>query len=271
MRSHTGSIKTAVTLAAALAALGLISSLLANPPGQRNDNQPWVLLLRNGEIIQGLITHAEDRYRVVVPGGEITVKQSEVLCCCPNIEAVYEQRVKIIRQDSVQDHLELTEWCQRVGLPEQAEDELAQAKAIDPTHPLIPLLERRLKMAAETVEQGEGTGKPVPVGPTAHELDLMVRGMPPRTVEAFAQTIQPMLMHSCATAGCHGQGAGKGFELLHIPAGTNASRRLTQRNLYAVLGYVDRNNPANSPLLTAPRRAHGTARAPIFTDRQLSQ
>ena len=33
----------------------------------------------------------------------------------------------------------------------------------------------------------------------------------------------------------------------------------------------DRNNPSESPLLKMPKRAHGTARAPIFTDRQLVQ
>jgi hypothetical protein len=53
-----------------------------------------------------------------------------------------------------------------------------------------------------------------------------------------------------------------------VSAGEGAHRRLTQRNLYAVLQYVDRENPAQSPILTLPAAPHGTAKNPIFTDHQ---
>jgi hypothetical protein len=53
--------------------------------------------------------------------------------------------------------------------------------------------------------------------------------------------------------------------------GSLPNRRITQRNLYSVLGLINHDRPADSPLLQAPIRPHGTARAPIFTDRSLAQ
>jgi len=53
--------------------------------------------------------------------------------------------------------------------------------------------------------------------------------------------------------------------------GKASGRRLTQRNLYALLQYVDRENPAESRLLKAINGPHGTSRSPIFSDRQASQ
>ena len=53
--------------------------------------------------------------------------------------------------------------------------------------------------------------------------------------------------------------------------GKQASRRITQRNLYSVLSFVDRDNPAGSRLLTAPNGPHGTAKQAIFNEHQTAQ
>ncbi len=242
------------------------------PSGSNPAAEPeCVLLLRNGQTLQGRVSVADDRYQVFVPGGEIRVRPSEVLCVCRDLQDVYQRKRNIIRLDNVQDRLDLAEWCHQVGLLEEAAEELSQAMVLDPTHPLIPVIERRLKVAAAPWENADSPGKPPARGPSNYELDLMIRGMPPGTVETFTQVVQPMLMNSCAAAGCHGQASTNGFRLLRVPPGGLPSRRLTQRNLYAVLGWVDRNQPGKSPLLAVPVRSHGTARAPIFTDRHVAQ
>jgi hypothetical protein len=268
MRSHTAQFTAIVVATAVLATLAVFSALCGEPPSRGNPGER-VLLLQNGEVLQGTVSLSDGRYQVHVSGGEIDVKPSDVICCCRSLEEAYWQRLRLIQQDSAQARLELAQWCQRAGLAQHAAAELAQARSLDPSHPLIPLLERQLKLAAQNSERGVVAAKAV-AGPTVHELDLMVRGMPPRTVEIFAQTIQPLLMNSCATAGCHGQPGGNKFQLFRIPVGTT-SRRLTQRNLYATLDYLDWDNPMESRLITVPKRAHGTAKAPIFADRQLGQ
>jgi len=230
-----------------------------------------VLLLRNGEMIQGRITRSGDRYEVRVPGGEVYVKAGEVQHECRDVEEVYQRKRALIHGDNAMDHLELTQWCIKAGLLDLAARELAEAALLDPNHPLIPVLQRRLKVVAAPPPAAGPNSRPTPVGPTAQELDRMVRGMPPKTVEMFSQAIQPMLVNNCSAAACHGQAVQNGFRLFRTPANSPPSRLLTQRNLHAVLEWLDRENPEASPLLTYASQAHGTARVAIFTDRQMLQ
>jgi hypothetical protein len=78
-------------------------------------------------------------------------------------------------------------------------------------------------------------------------------------------------MNHCATAGCHGPQSDSGLRLLRSPTGRSASRRITQRNLYSVLPFVDRDNPACSRLLTVPSGPHGDAKHAIFSEHQTAQ
>ena len=72
-------------------------------------------------------------------------------------------------------------------------------------------------------------------------------------------------------SGCHGPLSENGLRLHRIPQDLPAGRRLTQRNIYAVLQYVDRDNPLASRLLTVPTAPHGTAKTPVFTEHQVMQ
>jgi hypothetical protein len=230
-----------------------------------------VLLLRNGEMIQGRVTRCGDRFEIRVPGGEIYVKAAEVQHECRDVQEVYLRKTALIRRDNAMDHFELAQWCIKAGLLENASRELAEATAMAPQHPLIEVLQRRLKAASTPLPQAEPDSKSTSVGPTPQELDRMVRGMPPKTVEIFAQSIQPMLVNNCSAAACHGQSASNGFRLLRLPTDSPPSRLLTQRNLHAALEWLDRDSPEASPLLTYATRPHGTARVPVFTDRQVIQ
>jgi hypothetical protein len=230
-----------------------------------------VLVLRSGEILRGKITQTGDRHLVAVQGGEISVKSTEVDFCCRTIEEAYQRKKGRDPSDSVQDHLDLAQWCQRNGLASQATAELAEAKVSDPNHPMIPLLERRIKVAAQGFRSRPAAPKTTEDHVSTSELDRFIRGMPPGTVESFTQNVQPMLLNHCATAGCHGPGALNTFSLTRISSGASASRRITQRNLLAILQAINRNDPSASPLLSAPLRPHGTAKAPVFTDQQVAQ
>ena len=61
------------------------------------------------------------------------------------------------------------------------------------------------------------------------------------------------------------------FRLLKPPSGLSSSQRFTQRNLYAALQYIDRDDPANSKLLTVPQAPHGGGREPAFDARNKAQ
>jgi hypothetical protein len=230
-----------------------------------------VLLLRSGGLLQGRVTRTDDRYIVELPGGGVSVKVRDVQRHCRDVIEAYGVKRTLARPDCAQDHIELAQWCQKVGLPRHAGEELAEAKAIDPSHPMLPLVERQLRVAAQSAAQSQEQAppsKPAVSGPTTADLDRMVHAMPPRTVETFTQVIQPMLVSHCGSAACHGPGSPSKLQLFRPPVGSLPSRRLTQRNLYSVLEWVNRDDPAKSPLVSVPTRPHGSTRSPIFSNNQ---
>lgn len=240
----------------------------ADTPRQEGQS---VLVLRNGQLLQGRVIRVDDRYHVVVPEGLIRLRPDEVAYVCRDIREAYRRKRAALQADSAREHVELARWCLRYALVDLAAEELAEAERLDASHPMIPLVQRQLAMALQPAEPAAVATKARVPGPSVEDLDRMVRGMPPQTVEAFVQAIQPMLINHCGLAACHGQGAQTRFRLLRPPIGTQPTRRLTQRNLYATLEWIDREDPGNSPLLSMPAHPHGTARAPVFGSPQMAQ
>jgi hypothetical protein len=88
--------------------------------------------------------------------------------------------------------------------------------------------------------------------------------MPPGAVEAFTETIQPLLMNSCATSSCHGPGTKSSYVLIRIPPDRTGNRRLTQRNLQSTIQMLDYQSPSQSRLLAAASKPHGNSPTAIF-------
>ncbi len=248
-----------------------VSAVPGQPAAGASPARDGILLLRNGNLLQGKITERADRYAVVVDGGEIHVKASEVLSVCRTLQEGYRKKQSFVRPGNVRDHLELALWCQRYGLLECAAEQLAEAKALDPRYPMIPLVERRIQISPFRPKAVDRAAAPSDSPPPPEDLDVLARGMPPGSIERFTQTIQPLLANNCSAAGCHGPNTESRFRLLRIPSGRPASRRLTQRNLHSTLQWVDRKDPAASPILTAPIRPHGPAKTAVFTDQHVTQ
>ena len=235
----------------------------SSPPAQA------MLVLRNGEVLEGQVTHADGVYVVEVRGGLLRIKDADADVLCNSLEDGYRRKRALIQVGNVYHHLALAQWCLRHHLLGQAAVELADARVADPSNRMIPVLQYRLKVALEPPPASNGTA--VAAGPSNEELDRMVRGMPHRAVETFTQSVQPVLLNHCTGSGCHGPQTESGLRLLRVPTSKSATRRITQRNLYCVLQYVDRDNPAASRLLSAAAKPHGTLRNAVFNERQASQ
>jgi hypothetical protein len=250
--------------------LGTSAALVARAepvPSPPADQQ--ILLLRNGQTIEGRISQQDGVYVIDLSDGQIRVKPADVDLVCRHLEDGYRRKRAALPTGDAHDHLELAQWCLRHELLGPAATELADAKAVDPTDPLIAALTRRLKMALEPPPAAT-TGKVIP-GPSNDELDRMIHSLPRGAIETFTQSVQPVLMNHCAVGGCHGPQSETGLRLFRIPTGRPASRRVTQRNLYSALSFVDRENPAASRLLTVPSGPHGTAKIAIFNEHQAAQ
>jgi hypothetical protein len=258
-----------IALVAAILAFAAPQAKAAGPPAEGPLDR-GIVVLRNGEIIQGRISHAEGVYVVDLPDAQIRLKDADVELVCGSLDEAYRRKRAAIRVGNVHDHLALAQWCLRHELLGPATVELADATTADPKNPMIAALRRRLEMAAEPPPPRDAKKSATP-GPSNDDLDRMVRGLPRGAVETFTQSVQPVLMNHCTGSGCHGLQADAGMKLIRISAGKSASRRFTQRNLHSVLQYVDRGNPVSSKLLAAAGGPHGPVQHAIFSEREAAQ
>jgi hypothetical protein len=257
-------------LAACFLTTALRAAGYADPPLQLAP-QKGVLLLRSGEVLNGTVIPAGDHYIVSQPHAEIRVQSGKVDKLCKDLNEAYEHKRTKIELGKAAEHVALADWCLQNGLLELADRELSYALAADVNYPRIRLLERRLQVARRSAEPAAPHVKPMEAGPTNDELDRMVRGMSGAAVETFTSTIQPLLLNTCTTAGCHLPPSNTKMQLLRIPANSPASRRTTQRNLYSIWRQIDPSNPLASPLLTVPLEQHGTAKAALFSTHEAEQ
>lgn len=229
-----------------------------------------MLLLRNGEVIEGCISRADDYYVIDLSDGQIRVKQSNVELVCNGLDDGYRRKRAQIQVGNVYHHLKLARWCLRHDLFGRAAVELADAIVADANNPMIGLLRHRLKMAMEPPPSPEAANLPAR-GPSNEELDRMVRNLPYKAVETFTQSIQPVLMNNCLGSGCHGPLSDVPMRLFRVSRDKSPSRRMTQRNLHSVLQFVDRENPMASRLIKACNGPHGTTQHSVFGERQVNQ
>ncbi|MFM2094936.1 MAG: hypothetical protein RIS70_2060 [Planctomycetota bacterium] len=104
------------------------------------------LILRNGQVLEGSILQLGDRYQVTLAsGGELRVPTRQVEFCAESLEQAFEQKRGELSPNSIRARLELVEWCLTHRLFEQGASELSKAMYLEPRHPKIAMLERRLR------------------------------------------------------------------------------------------------------------------------------
>ncbi len=260
--------------------------LLASPaPADAADNSaaaelPDILVLRNGELLEGRITRQDDRYVVSLTDGEIRLSVHEVDFLCHSLQEAYDVQSRRITGQRIEDRLHLASWCLRHNLTGPAAQELAAAMAIDPNDVRVAVLDRRLQEMLHPTQESESAeaepssaGSPdaspetssspkLPAG--VDDLERMARNLPRGAMESYSTTILPLLLNHCATAGCHSVGTQSKFVLLRPSPGSPTARRLTLRDLHNTLDWVDYETPAKSKLLSTAKAAHATCTAPAI-------
>ncbi|MBC7853384.1 MAG: hypothetical protein IAF94_08115, partial [Pirellulaceae bacterium] len=231
-----------------------------------------VLLLKNGHVMQGNITKAGD-YFVLTLGktGEVRLPAADVETQCVDLDDAYRYQAALLSSKKSEPHLTLAEWCLRHGLRQQAEDQVAFAKQLEPANVKIPQLELRLKTAAEVPAPSGARADSSSTTVGVKQLDETLAELPKGSMERFSVVIQPMLINRCGANGCHGPAAKSNFHLLRPSAGQMMSKRFSQRNLFTVLQYMDKDNPEESRLVTMPQEKHGSTLAPVFDKRSQHQ
>lgn len=222
-----------------------------------------ILVLRNGNILRGKVQQQGDRYHVHLLNGQLQVRASQVETFCLTLEQAYQHRCETRGGASADSHLELAGWCLRHDLVDHADAELRAARATDPDHPRLGLLQRQLKqslqLAARDKKQQVEASKPAkPVEP----LDPARLEKAPQWARAlFVRQIQPLVVHSCATSGCHQTDSTGSFRLNRLALDGAGHPEATLRNLAATLEQIDWQVSAESDLLKHARQAHGSSDA----------
>ncbi|MEI8372833.1 MAG: hypothetical protein WCJ35_08370 [Planctomycetota bacterium] len=236
--------------------LGIFLIVASTADGAESPRTPLagdlgVLLLRNGQVIEGHIERDGDHYTVTLPDQELQIGAASVEFCCHDLREGYRQKKTVLQPNDIEQHLQLFLWCERHGLLDCADEELDAADSLNHEHPMISVLRRRLKVEIEQKKEPRRLSENSPPPPSNEQLDQMTRGMPPGTVELFVQVVQPILLNHCPGAIGYAIPGQKRLQLMRPPLGESPNRRITQRNLHAILECIDWNNPGESPLLKA--------------------
>jgi hypothetical protein len=223
-----------------------------------------ILLLKNGETLEGKISAAGDYYLVVAENTEMQVRARDVEAACRDLDDVVAHKAARLNPRSAEDRIALAQWCIDRELYGIAARELSAAWQIDDTHPRIPLLERRMKAAMSTPRPAPPPPKLAAPSIDEATVNAALAGLSSESVHDFTVRVQPLMMNYCATAGCHGPKPKSDFQLERVYLNELNDSRVVRRNLYAALKQVDRGNPATSKLLTVPLTPHGGGKNALF-------
>jgi hypothetical protein len=221
------------------------------PPPARTTGK--VLVLDNGNILEGNIELHGEQYRIERATGEVWVPAGKGMRLCADWQeafAVMTSQANLLDPD---EHMRLARWCQLHNLRELALSEATTVLQFQPAHQEA----KHLKENLERVLAAENAPAILPslVSKTTAVAKMDISSA---SVALFATRVQPILMNTCVS--CHAGGKGGNFQLVRSCEG--GQRAATQRNLAAVLEQIDVQRPKVSPLLIRSVSPHGSNKLP---------
>jgi len=238
--------------------LGIFCPVSSKRVGAVETGLPCLLVLRNGNILRGEITRRGSFYRVVMPQGELRVPVGHVELFCRSLEEAYRQRRAARIGSTADSHRQLAAWCLRNDMFDYAAMEAREARAIEPDCPGLKILEKQIAQATRNAHRPRVQFHP-DSDSIAGKLATPVsnRKLPRAARRQFVRQIEPILLHSCATSGCHGIDSAGSFHLDRLAIVGAGHPGLTRKNLASVLKQVDDGIACADSLLTRATTSHG--------------
>ncbi len=220
-----------------------------------------VLLLLNGHVMEGDIEKIGTQMRVRRGASEVWIAADLSARLCADWDDAYLFMETLIKADSANDHVKLARWCNMQHMNDKALRQAKIALELQPEHPgarqIVMLLERNMR---EPADKATPVSVPVPISVPGKPAETpFFVDVTAETSIAFTTKVQPILMNTCAN--CHANGGGGKFVLERVSEG--GQKVATQRNLAAVLSFIDMDRPSISPLLVKAVAPHGAATPPI--------
>lgn len=224
-----------------------------------------VLIFRDGRALAGEVTKTDTHFILSRTAGRLEVPKEQVETVVQDLEAAYRYKASRIDDRDAAAHFRLAEWCLLVNLRQHAISELERTLELDPKRARAAGMLTNLRRGPSdapppTAPIGSAvvrqSAPPPTNGPTAPSIEV-----PPQAFGRFTRQIQPLLVRSCGTIGCHDRSF-RGSFALHRSLQPTA--HTTGHNLRAALTLVDSKNADRSLLLTHALKQHGGASAAPF-------
>ncbi|MBM3992566.1 MAG: hypothetical protein FJ303_00170 [Planctomycetes bacterium] len=219
-----------------------------------------VLLLKTGHAMEGDIERIRGKICVRRGDSEVWIAEDRIVRLCADWDDAFAFAMSTIDPNSANDRVRLARWCHLHKLNDKALAQARLALQLQASHSdalqLVAVLERMKDAPLPKTTATKPASVPRPVEATP-SVDLSFE-----TQVAFANKVQPILMNKCVN--CHGNNAGGKLHLDRVS--DQGKKSVMQRNLAAVLPYIDIDRPAISPLMVKAITAHGDAPA-AFRDR----
>jgi hypothetical protein len=269
--------------------LVVVGLLVASLPNVAVARDGPAVLLRNGQVFYGKAKEEGDRVIVEDEHSTYRLSRQQVLCWADNVDALYQYRVDHRPANSAKQHLADAEWCINNGLFGRAAEEIIALRTLTGDSSAADAMEKRLRLLVEqTAVQAEeknastadsknlsGSSPAAAVLSVADEagevrsqkpLERMVtHGEKPtpvihnienaESVHRFTDSIQPMLLNRCATAGCHGLRAVAAPKFEGWRSGVTA--KLTSHNMRQLAPLINFEDPSKSRLIEMASSPHG--------------
>lgn len=216
-----------------------------------------VVLLTDGRLFRGAVTEVDGGYRIESKGQFFVVPFTEVRLTAETVHQAYEKLRDGRKEPTVDDHLQLAEFCWKNNLPGEAHAEVVSALRLDPQRSEARALFQKIE--AQLAPGNAATPAAVLAARSPFDAaDAVTRsGLTRTTVEEYVTRVQPLLMNKCGNVSCHGQGSTQALKLVNTRPGAANHRAATDANLEMLQGQIDFRNPAVSPLLVRPADGAG--------------
>lgn len=298
----------------------LILAILLFPIPSVASAQSHVVVLKNGNVLKGIVNDEKIRVEVRTTGASLIVLQSdEVDFICNSMFEAYQLVQASSDPNSVDAQKEVFFWCMRHRLYEQARSQIDLLQLMPIKASDLDYLNRQLNVAfAQKNRQanskrlplaaGEELAHPnvgdnpngevrqvnfeqdlkilplpknlanqqllapmpdtVPKEPELHvasarEIEELSRSFSGKSNSQYKRHVEPQLIRNCYLGGCH-NAQQKKMPLLSFGRGVPISKRLSQRNLYSIIQYVDLEHPLESPLYQFAQTAHAGMEEPAY-------
>lgn len=220
-----------------------------------------VLLVDYDRILEGDVERIENRYRLRLGSGEMTIPARPGIVLLSDREAAYRAVRTRARLDDPLERVRLARWCQSNQFLKHALEEAEAAATLRPDDKAFARFRDEMKTQVSLAPPPSVT-TPAPAAKLP-AIDSSPVDVKPESYSLFVGKVQPILMNLCAK--CHaGESAGS-FRLVHADS-TNILG--TQSNLKMVSTFVNKDQPAESLLLLRATSVHGQSGRPPLKDRQ---